>query len=123
MKCVIIDVGVYLGLDEATFQRLTDEVDRVCHVGALVNHRLSYQNLFGPNVAGTAEIIRLAITGHFKPVDFVSSLGTLSMLDTANGNEDALPIEQYVPLSDGYAVGYAISKLAGEYLLRISTNV
>lgn len=111
-----------LGLDEATFQRLTDEVDRVCHVGALVNHRLSYQNLFGPNVAGTAEIIRLAITGHFKPVDFVSSLATLSMLDTSNGNEDALPFEQNVPLSESYAMGYAISKWAGECLLRKATN-
>lgn len=111
-----------LGLDEATFKRLTDEVDRVCHVGALVNHRLSYQHLFGPNVAGTAEIIRLAITGHLKPVDFVSTIAVMGLLDSAkDGNESAAPVET-APLSDGYAAGYAVSKWAGEHLLRRATT-
>ncbi|MGE3692961.1 MAG: AMP-binding protein, partial [Novosphingobium sp.] len=39
-----------LGLDDAAFARLAEEVDQIVHPGALVNHLLSYQNLFEPNV-------------------------------------------------------------------------
>jgi len=33
-----------LGLSEENFQRLAAKVDRICHVAALVNHRLAYQH-------------------------------------------------------------------------------
>ena len=106
-----------LGLSEETFARLSSEVDRICHVAALVNHRLAYEHLFGPNVYGTGEIIRLATTKRKKPIDFVSTLGTTPLLDTSKGDNEVAPPVASVPLSDRYASGYAASKWAGEYLL------
>ncbi|KIU37500.1 SDR family oxidoreductase, partial [Mycobacteroides immunogenum] len=57
-----------LGLDAETWQRLADTVDVIVHPAALVNHVLPYNQLFGPNVVGTAEIIKLALTTTIKPI-------------------------------------------------------
>ncbi len=113
------DVGEpLLGLSEATFNRLASEVDRISHVGALVNHRLHYTHLFGPNVAGSAEIIRLALTTRIKAVDFVSTEAVLRHTDMQSGmGEDAALIDS-VELSDHYGNGYSASKWAGEYLMQ-----
>ncbi len=111
-----------LGLDQATFDRVADEADRVCHVAALVNHRLGYEHLFAPNVAGTAEIIRLAGTGRKKPVDYVSTLGTLPLLGVPEGSCNEVPpnLSSSIELTnaeDAYGEGYSVSKWAGECLL------
>ena len=42
---------------------------------ALVNAVLPYGELFGPNVVGTAELIRLAITSRLKSFTYVSTAG------------------------------------------------
>ncbi len=47
-----------LGLDQQTWQRLADTVDLIVDPAALVNAVLPYSELFGPNVVGTAELIR-----------------------------------------------------------------
>lgn len=108
-----------LGLDQETFNRVASEVDRICHVAALVNHRLAYAHLFVPNVAGTAEVIRLAATVRKKPIDFVSTIGVLPFLDTSAGdNETALPLASVSLVDEHYAGGYALSKWASEHLLR-----
>ena len=64
-----------LGLDQQTWQRLADTVDLIVDPAALVNHVLPYSQLFGPNVLGTAELIRLALTTKLKPFIYVSTLG------------------------------------------------
>jgi fatty acid CoA ligase FadD9 len=108
----------FLGLGGQQFAELAKTVDRICHVAALVNHRLAYGHLFGPNVGGTAEIIRLATSHRNKAIDFVSTEGVIPMLDSSTGsNEDALPLAT-LPLTESYASGYATSKWAGEVLLR-----
>lgn len=107
-----------LGLEEKTYNRLTKTVDRICHIAALVNHRLAYQHLFGPNVVGTTEIIRLAITHQKKAIDFISTVGVQSLLDKSNGNNEAAPLKSSIKLSNHYASGYATSKWAGERLLQ-----
>lgn len=107
-----------LGLSESDFNRLAVEVDRICHPAALVNHRLAYQHLFGSNVVGTAEIIRLAISHQRKPIDFISSLAVGQLLDTSKMNNEASPLLEQVPLSEYYAAGYATSKWAAEHLLQ-----
>ncbi|RII96575.1 hypothetical protein DZF93_20680, partial [Clavibacter michiganensis subsp. insidiosus] len=63
-----------LGLDEERWIDLAARVDLVAHAAALVNHVLPYPALFGPNVVGTAEVIRLAIAAGSVPVTFVSSV-------------------------------------------------
>ncbi|MFJ2867949.1 carboxylic acid reductase [Kitasatospora sp. NPDC087314] len=109
-----------LGLDEDTWQRLADTVDLIVHPAALVNHVLPYRELFGPNVVGTAELIRLALTSRIKPVTYVSTVAVLAGSAPAARDEDA-DVRRSSPvrrLDQGYADGYATSKWAGEVLLR-----
>lgn len=108
-----------LGLDAATWQRFADTVDLVVHPAALVNHVLPYEQLFGPNVCGTAEVIRLAITARLKPIVYVSTMGVHAGQPSAADEDLDIRIASPVrPLHDGYASGYASSKWAGEVLLR-----
>ena len=110
-----------LGLDETTFARLASEVDQIVHPGALVNHLLSYRNLFEPNVAGTAELIRLALSGRLKRFDYVSTFGVPQMhpeLGMAGEDADVRRLAPENPLREGYAAGYGASKWASEVLLR-----
>ena len=58
LEVVVGDVAEpQLGVDDATYDRLARDVDRIVHPAALVNHMLDYEYLFGPNVAGTAELV------------------------------------------------------------------
>jgi len=107
-----------LGLSLTDFERLANEVDRICHPAALVNHRLEYPHLFGPNVLGTAEIIRLAITERKKPIDFISSVAVERFLDTSKINNEASPLLAQIQTSNQYAAGYGASKWAAEHLLQ-----
>jgi len=108
-----------LGLDEATWHRLADEVDHIVHTGAHVNHVLPYNQLFAANVAGTADLIRLALTKRLKAFDYVSTMG-VSGLGKGMVDEDG-DIRETIPecdLNGSYANGYGVSKWASEVLLR-----
>jgi fatty acid CoA ligase FadD9 len=109
-----------LGLDRATWRRLADTVDLIVDPAALVNHVLPYRQLFGPNVVGTAELIRLALTTRQKPLAFVSSVGVGATVTSDEFTEDAdiRRVSATRALDDTYASGYASSKWAGEVLLR-----
>jgi fatty acid CoA ligase FadD9 len=107
-----------LGLSDSEWMRLADEVDRIVHPAALVNHRLSYEHLFGPNVFGTAELVRLALTKRQKRIDNVSSAAVTLLVDSSAGNDEDSPLLQSVALSDEYAAGYGASKWAAETLLQ-----
>ncbi|MDH6120136.1 fatty acid CoA ligase FadD9 [Kitasatospora sp. GAS204A] len=109
-----------LGLDDAAWQRLAAETEQIVHAAALVNHVLPYSRLFEPNVAATAELIRLALTGRQKRFVYVSTIAAAmqpdgSVLDEAVDIRSASPTRR---LSTSDANGYATSKWAGEVLLR-----
>ena len=109
-----------LGLDDATWQRLADTVDLIVDPAALVNHVLPYSELFGPNVVGTAELIRIALTTRIKPYIYVSTIGVGDQIEPGKFVEEA-DIRQMSPtrkISDNYANGYGNSKWGGEVLLR-----
>ncbi|WP_264992208.1 thioester reductase domain-containing protein, partial [Mycobacterium montefiorense] len=114
-----------LGLDPATWQRLADTVDVIVHPAALVNHVLPYSQLFGPNVVGTAELIRLAITTHIKPITYLSTIAVAMTVPQGQFQEDGdiRQVSPNRPLNDDYANGYANSKWAGEVLLREANDV
>jgi fatty acid CoA ligase FadD9 len=108
-----------LGLDSTTWQRLSGTVDLIVHPAAHVNHVLPYHQLFVPNVLGTAEVIRLAITARLKPIHYISTMG-VSAVAHQLVDEDT-DIRREVPscvVNDSYANGYGISKCAGEVLMR-----
>ncbi|WP_216204941.1 thioester reductase domain-containing protein [Amycolatopsis aidingensis] len=109
-----------LGLAEDDWQHLADTVDLIVHPAALVNHVLPYEQLFGPNVVGTAELLRMALTTRMKPVTYLSTVGVAAQAGPSALREDAdiratSPVRE---LGHGYADGYATSKWAGEVLLR-----
>ncbi|MGO9157782.1 carboxylic acid reductase [Mycobacterium sp.] len=114
-----------LGLDAQTWQRLADTVDLIVDPAALVNHVLPYSELFGPNALGTAELIRIALTGKQKPYTYVSTIGVGDQIQPGKFTEDAdiRQISATRQINDSYANGYGNSKWAGEVLLREAHNL
>jgi fatty acid CoA ligase FadD9 len=110
-----------LGVNAECWNRLADTVDLIVHPAALVNHILPYGQLFGPNVVGTAELIRLAITSRIKRFHNVSTVAAAMLPGGGRLDEDA-DVRIAHPMrkvdADAYANGYAVSKWAGEVLLR-----
>lgn len=121
LEVIVGDIGEpNLGLDDATWRRLADEVDLISHVGALVNHVLPYDQLFGPNVVGTAEVIKLAISARIKPITFMSTVAVAMPIAPGKFAEDGdiRAISPARAIDESYANGYGNSKWAGEVLLR-----
>ena len=107
-----------LGTDGSTWARLARDVDLIVHPAALVNHKLPYGQLFGPNVVGTAEVIRLAISTRIKPVTYLSTVAVAMGVPDLIEDGDIRAMSPRRPIGDGYANGYGNSKWAGEVLLR-----
>jgi len=121
LEVFVGDIGEpNLGLDEATWERLARTVDLIVHPAALVNHVLPYDQLFGPNVVGTAEVIRLAITARIKPVSYLSTVAVAMPVRPGDFVEDGdiRVVSPVRSIDESYANGYANSKWAGEVLLR-----
>ncbi|WNG94487.1 non-ribosomal peptide synthetase [Mycobacterium sp. ITM-2016-00318] len=111
---------VNLGLDQQTWQQLADTVDLIVDSAAMVNGVLPYSALFGPNVAGTAELIRIGLTTKLKAYSYVSTGNVGDQIEPSEFTEDA-DIRVICPTrtNDGsYVNGYGNSKWAGEVLLR-----
>jgi fatty acid CoA ligase FadD9 len=109
-----------LGLDDVTWQRLADTVDVIVDPAALVNHVLPYSELFGPNVVGTAELIRIAMTTRMKPYIYVSTIAVGDGVEPGKFIEET-DVRRMSPtraIGANYANGYGNSKWAGEVLLR-----
>jgi len=121
LEVIVGDKGqANLGLDQQTWQRLADAVDMIVDPAALVNHVLPYSELFGPNVVGTAELIRIALTTKLKPYTYVSTVGVPMLAVPPFHEEDAdvRVLNPSRPINDSYANGYNNSKWAAEVLLR-----
>jgi fatty acid CoA ligase FadD9 len=118
-----------LGLEASSYAALARDIECIVHNGALVNHALTYVQLFEPNVLGTVEAIRLALTDRPKSLAFVSSSGVaagLRRVGAISEEEDAATLwpsrtigasEAGEPGGMDYAGGYASSKWASEVLL------
>ncbi len=121
LEVVAGDLGaINLGLDEATWSRLADSVGLIVHSGAHVNHVLPYNQLFPANVAGTAELIRLAITAKRKRFNYISTLGVSVICSKGLVTEEG-DIRAQAPqasMEGHYAHGYNLSKWGSEVLLR-----
>ena len=114
-----------LGLDQQTWQRLADTVDLIVDPAALVNGVLPYSELFGPNVVGTAELIRIALTTKLKPYTYVSTANVGDQIEPSAFTEDAdiRVISPTRTIDGSYANGYGNSKWAGEVLLREANDL
>jgi thioester reductase-like protein len=112
-----------LGLDHQTWQRLAETVDLIVDPAALVNFVLPYSELFGPNVVGTAELIRFALTTKIKPYTYVSTANVGDQIERSAFTEDAdiRVISPSRTIDDSN--GYGNSKWAGEVLLREANDL
>ena len=114
-----------LGLDAETWQRLAENVDLIVDSAAVVSAILPYSELFGPNVAGTAELIRLALSTKLKAYSYVSTADVGEQVDPSMFSEDA-DIRAISPtriVDGGPANGYGNTKWAGEVLLREANDL
>ena len=104
------------GLKPEVYTRLAAEVDTLVHNGALVNHAFSYRQLFEPNVLGTVEVMRLAITTRVKALIFISSVGVVGGLDhpaPVSEEEVGTKLATELPGDGGYALGCALPRPSG----------
>jgi len=99
------------GLDNDTYESLANQIDIIFHCGATVNFVLPYSKLYGANVCGTREIIRLATyTSNYIPVQYISTVSVLS-----SGVNNEISIDEISP--HGLVSGYAQSKWVAEKLI------
>jgi thioester reductase-like protein len=101
----------HLGIGEAAFRQLAESVDAIVHNGALVNYVRTYDALRPANVAGTWELLRLAMTAHRKTFHLVSSTfiygwSTKPVVGESDANEEMF----------GLDFGYSQTKWVAEQL-------
>lgn len=106
------------------WRRLAETVDLIVDSAAMVN-AFPYHELFGPNVAGTAELIRIALTTKLKPFTYVSTADVGAAIEPSAFTEDAdiRVISPTRTVDGGWAGGYGTSKWAGEVLLREANDL
>ena len=114
-----------LGLDQQTWQRLAENVDLIVDSAALVNGVLPYSELFEPNVVGTAQLIRFALTAKLKPYSYVSTADVGRQIDPSLFTEDSdiRTISATRTIDGSLGNGYGNSKWAGEVLLREANDL
>ncbi|SFK20374.1 non-ribosomal peptide synthetase [Streptomyces pini] len=103
------------GWPRPQWESLTAECDAVLHIGGLVNFLLDYRSHRPANVAGTAEVLRFALSGRPKPLHHISTLGVLDRHAAGAAEpvgEDFDPRDAALPAS-----GYSRSKWVAERMV------
>ena len=117
-----------LGLSEAVWQRLSEELDLVIHNGAVVHWLYPYSSLRAANVLSTAACVALAAAHHTKRLLFVSSVSVLGSPSYLQYSQDGADVAERgssgVSEADSLAAsrteltqGYGQSKWVAEQLL------
>jgi polyketide synthase 12 len=93
------------GMAKDDFDKLAEQVDAICHFGALVDWMLPLDEYLGPNILGTHEVLRLASCGRGKAIHYISTFATLPRYF---GYESA---------PDSFGYGYTTTKWMGEQMV------
>jgi amino acid adenylation domain-containing protein/thioester reductase-like protein len=108
-----------LGMPEAEFHSLANQIDVIYHNGAWVHHVYSYSILKAVNVNGTQEVLKLAGINQVKPVHFMSTLGVF--FSKADVGIKLNRVNESDFIADGQVLdenGYVQSKWVAEQLVR-----
>jgi amino acid adenylation domain-containing protein/thioester reductase-like protein len=116
------DLGLpRLGINEATYRALADDVDSIYHCATSMNHLETYAMAKPTNVDGVNELLKLATHRKAKLFNYISTLGVFSSAGADNNRvvNERSPIEnEKHPTSHGY-VG---SKWVGEALIMAASQ-
>ncbi len=104
-----------LGLDVPEWQRISETVDAIYHLGASLNVLADYATHRKTNVDPIATIVKLAADQHLKPIFFLSPMTVCRRYQ--KGRLVILHEERIQPDPDGLLTAYAQSKWAGEQIL------
>lgn len=115
-----------LGLDEATWNSLAQEVDVVIHNGAIVHWVKRYQDMMASNVLSTIDAMKLCNEGKPKVFCFVSSTSVLdtdhyialSTAQVSTGQGAVLEDDDMNGSRTGLGTGYGQTKWVSEQLVR-----
>ncbi|MTE21412.1 KR domain-containing protein [Streptomyces sp. TRM43335] len=105
-----------LGLEPRRFDELAERLDAIYHNGARVNFSYTYDQLRAANVAGCAEILRLACRGPLTPVNHVSTYGIWGL--PADGRT-VIGEDDDIAGAGALVTGYVQTKWAAERLMGI----
>ncbi len=113
VECIVGDLAEpSFGLDAAAWRALAEGVDAIFHNAATVNYLFTYERMRAANVAGTNEIVRLAVEGGGVVLNHVSTTFIFGwatkdhLYETDNNDEMAL-----------LDFGYSQSKWVSEQLV------
>jgi phthiocerol/phenolphthiocerol synthesis type-I polyketide synthase E len=101
-----------LGMSVDRFGWLSRQIGAIYHCGAHVHFTLPYESLKASNVAGTHEVLRLAVSERLKLLHFVSTTAVFPASNSGLIGEDAVPGD-----INTLSTGYAQSKWIAEHLI------
>ncbi|KAK0630250.1 hypothetical protein B0T17DRAFT_506736 [Bombardia bombarda] len=115
-----------LGIDDAAWKSLAQEVDVVIHNGATVHWVKRYQDMMASNVLSTIDAMRLCNEGKPKVFSFVSSTSVLdtdhyiklSDEQTSTGQGAVMEEDDMEGSRTGLGTGYGQTKWVSEQLVR-----
>ncbi len=102
-----------LGLSNDDYNKLTYEIDAICHVGARVHHIYDYMTLRHTNVLSTHALVDFALTYKNKFFYYISSIAAVSKKNKAGQFSEDIDSNFSCKHEDGYTQ----SKYASEHYL------
>lgn len=127
LTCIIGDLSrPQLGVEQQTWQTLSQQVDVVIHNGAIVHWVRRYQDMEDSNVGSTLEAMRLCNEGKPKLFAFVSSTAVLdtdhyvklSEKQVSTGENAISEQDDMEGSRSGLGTGYGQTKWVSEQLVR-----
>ena len=111
----------YLGVDDPTYQELSQSIDSIYHCGTSMNHLETYAMAKSANVEGVKELVKLATRAAPKQINYISSVGIFSTCDADTNRivDEHSPIDHEKHLTSR---GYAASKWVGEKICMIAAE-
>lgn len=109
----------HMGIEEALYQKLVDEVELVYHNGALLNFMFPYEYLKKSNVYGTVECLRFACERKAKYFSYISSF---SVYDNPSHFRKTAYEDDLLESAEGYFLGYSQTKWVSEKLTKTAAE-